>query len=107
MKVYEGIIIPNEHDGVFAVYVNGDELSLAPSLQVRNHSPTGFAWGYNGSGPSQLSLAIMLDYFNGNVELAEQHYQMFKFQYVSNWPMKENWKITAAEIDAFVNGQEE
>jgi len=25
----------------------------------RNNSPTGFAWGYNGSGPTQLALAIL------------------------------------------------
>ena len=28
------------------------------SLAVRNHSPTGPAWGYDGSGPAQLALAI-------------------------------------------------
>ena len=26
------------------------------SLTVRNHSPTGPAWGYGGSGPAQLAL---------------------------------------------------
>ena len=30
------------------------------SLKLRNHSPTGFAWGYTGSGPAQLALAILL-----------------------------------------------
>ena len=30
------------------------------SLAVYNHSPDGFAWGYGGSGPAQLALAILL-----------------------------------------------
>jgi hypothetical protein len=31
-------------------------------LDLRNHSPTGFEWGYRGSGAAQLSLAILADY---------------------------------------------
>lgn len=28
---------------------------------LRNHSPTGFEWGYFGSGPAQLALALVAD----------------------------------------------
>jgi hypothetical protein len=42
------------------VWLNGELLPLEPSLRLRNHSPTGFSWGYTGSGPSQLALAVML-----------------------------------------------
>ena len=27
-----------------------------------NHSPTGFEWGYCGSGPAQLALALLADH---------------------------------------------
>lgn len=37
------------------------ELPLEPSLKLWNHSPDGFQWGYQGSGPAQLALAILLD----------------------------------------------
>jgi len=37
------------------------KLSVLPSLRLADHSPTGFEWGYNGSGPLQLSLAMILD----------------------------------------------
>lgn len=37
------------------------ELPLEPSLKLFNHSPNGFQWGYGGSGPAQLALAILLD----------------------------------------------
>ena len=33
------------------------ELSPSRSQDLYNHSPTGFNWGYGGSGPSQLALA--------------------------------------------------
>jgi hypothetical protein len=29
---------------------------------IVNHSPTGIAWGYGGSGPAQCALAVLIDY---------------------------------------------
>ena len=43
-----------------AVWMDGAYLDPAVSLAVFNHSPDGFAWGYEGSGPAQLALAILL-----------------------------------------------
>jgi hypothetical protein len=34
---------------------------LDPRHDSRNHSPTGFEWGYSGSGPAQLALALAAD----------------------------------------------
>lgn len=42
------------------VWLNGDPLPMEPSLGLRNHSPTGFSWGYMGSSPNQLALAVIL-----------------------------------------------
>jgi Family of unknown function (DUF6166) len=36
---------------------------LDPRCDLRNNASTGFVWGYNGSGPAQLALAILIDYF--------------------------------------------
>jgi hypothetical protein len=72
-------------------------------LEVRNHSPTGFAWGYSGSGPAQLALALLLD-ATGDAELSVRHYQELKRRFVTGW--KDRWKITAQEILAFVTTQE-
>ena len=33
---------------------------LPRRLDVVNHSPSGFEWGYAGSGPAQLALAMLL-----------------------------------------------
>lgn len=58
------------------VYVNGVILPPAPSLNLREHSPTGFNWGYSGSGPSQLALAICL--YSLGAARALDLYQEFK-----------------------------
>ncbi|MFA5790592.1 MAG: DUF6166 domain-containing protein [Caldisericia bacterium] len=42
------------------VWLDGELLSPEESQKCRNHSPDGFCWGYFGSGPAQLSLAIVL-----------------------------------------------
>jgi hypothetical protein len=42
------------------VKLNDQVLDPARSQKVRNHSPDGFSWGYAGSGPSQLALAVLL-----------------------------------------------
>ena len=71
------------------------ELSPAASLRLRNHSPDGFQWGYSGSGPAQLALALLLD-VTSNPDLTRAHYQQFKFDKVTAWGKE--WSITSREI---------
>ena len=63
-------------------------------LDLHNHSPTGFEWGYSGSGPAQLALALMADALGD--EIAQVHYQDFKRAIVSG--LGDYWRITAEEI---------
>lgn len=42
------------------VYVDGKFLDPRPSLRVFRHSPAGFNWSYDGSGPAQLALALLM-----------------------------------------------
>ena len=62
--------------------VHVDNELLAPdselwhmSLCLRDHAPTGPEWGYHGSGPSQLAIAILL-VVTDTVE-AERFYPLF------------------------------
>ena len=71
-------------------------------LGVRNHSPTGFAWGYGGSGPAQLALALLID-ATGDQDLALRHHQDFKWRYVGGWGT--SWSISQAEIRQFIAAQ--
>jgi len=43
------------------VWLNGKRLYPGKSQRVWNHSPDGFTWGYEGSGPAQLALAVLLE----------------------------------------------
>jgi hypothetical protein len=99
VRVYEGMRSADRLDtgGEVIVTVNGQTLPVAPSLKLRNHSPTGFSWGYGGSGPAQLALAILHDYYGARRAL--RLYQSFKWATVARWPAERNWKITGAEID--------
>lgn len=68
------------------LFVDGVELLPGPSLRIRKHSLSGFAWGYTGSGAAQTALAICLHIF-GNVAVAAAVYQDFKVDFVSQWTL--------------------
>lgn len=78
------------------VTVNGRPLD--PRLDLRNHSPTGFEWGYGGSGPAQLALALLAHHF-GEDEMALEVYQRFKFAVVARLP-KYSWTLTSEQIQS-------
>jgi hypothetical protein len=69
-----------------AVYYNEKLLEIEPSLEVAKHSPTGFNWGYNGSGPAQLALAILLKNYSGGSPKPLSEYQNFKEKFISRLP---------------------
>lgn len=69
------------------VWLDGKLLDPEPSLAIRNHSPDGFNWGYCGSGPAQLALAIILK-LTGKTE----GYQDFKWKTIAVLP-QENFEI--------------
>ena len=90
MKIYEGW-----REG-YAVIVTVDGRPLNPRLDLYNHSPTGFEWGYCGSGPAQLALAILADHL-GDDEQALNLHQRFKWQVIAELPRK-CWMLTSREI---------
>jgi len=81
------------------VYFDNDkdivELNPKHSQNVYNHSPDGFNWGYGGSGPSQLALAILLVLVDK--EQAVKFYQDFKWKFIATLNQNHNFEI---EINA-------
>jgi len=71
----------NNHD-VYRVLRNWRQ-PLPPRNDLCDHSPTGFAWGYGGSGPAQLALAILADVYDDEFALA--NYQQFKWDVVAKF----------------------
>jgi Family of unknown function (DUF6166) len=76
--------------------------ALPLRLDLFNHSPTGFSWGYGGSGPAQLALALLADALGDDYRAIRLHHA-FKFKVVAAWPEGERWWITADQISAVVN----
>jgi hypothetical protein len=74
----------------------GGGYPLDPRHDLRNHSPTGFCWGYSGSGPAQLALALLADAL-GDDEKAQRHYQDFKFKVVGRLP-HDRWELSQEDI---------
>ena len=64
---------------VYRIYENMDiqEINPTRSRMVYDHSPTGFEWGYGGSGPAQLALALLLE-TTDDEKLSSLLYQAFK-----------------------------
>ena len=83
---------------------NGGTIILLPLRNdLRNHSPDGFSWGYNGSGPAQLALALLAD-ATGSDEKALKYYQRYKAEIVSRLP--ENWELPIKAVSSWVHNIE-
>ena len=61
----------------------GAQVEGLPPQHVR-HSPTGYEWGYGGSGPADLALNILRAFTSE--EEADQLYQEFKWDVIASLP---------------------
>jgi hypothetical protein len=95
MKVYEGKATGTVV-GAKTVLVNGK-----PLKHVVKHSPTGFNWGYGGSGPADLAYSILYDLYGKKV--ADSYYQQFKWDFIANLPQDKEWAITEEQIEQWIN----
>ena len=87
---------------------------LAIRTDIRNHSPTGHAWGYAGSGPAQVALDVLIDHFEipadtevamlnhrATIERACRIYQEFK-RVFANISRDQAWQMTSKDVDGIV-----
>ena len=59
---YEGVspkLMTDEHEVFMWDDYIKERYKLPLYLEKIDHSPTGFAWGYEGSGPAQLAWALL------------------------------------------------
>lgn len=94
---------------VFSVDEGKTWANLPLDLTYVNHSPTGFNWGYHGSGPAQLGFAILSKYLTKKYEFSKREayellcdgiYQRFKSDIVSRWGRE--WLIEDKEINEWL-----
>lgn len=107
MKTYKGTI----EDGECVVHVHDDQAQhlypLPLRLDLANKSPTGVAWGYLGSGPAQLGLAILSDHFGSVWDRKVEHfYQDFKADVIAKFDRNEGWELTARQINKWLATRE-
>jgi len=86
--------------GVFEVILerdmNGYAVANVPHSVV-HHSPTGFDWGYSGSGPAELALNILSAMIGQEAAQENQLYQKFKWDFIAHMP-KEGGTIRGEDI---------
>lgn len=85
MKLYRG----ERTGGGTKVWVN--DMPLPPARDIRDFGAREFEWGYEGSGPSQLALALLTDLRDG--ETAIQHYRDFMRTIVADIT-DDSWQFT-------------
>jgi Family of unknown function (DUF6166) len=102
-KTYIGISHRESGSGQPVVTVcDGQKCQALPlRLDLFNHSPSGFSWGYGGSGPAQLALALLANVLDDDDRAIRLHHA-FKFKVVAAWPEGERWWITAEQVAAVV-----
>jgi hypothetical protein len=99
VKIYRGV---RTSEGC-RVFIN--EQCLCPRLDLRTHRPSDFEWGYGGSGPSQLALALLADALEDD-ERAQALYMEFTIAVVARLP-KAGWSLTQPDIVTCVSRLEE
>src|SRR5947208_15806700 len=105
MKFYHGERTP---DGCEVEVIDADHpqggYPLDPRTDIRNHSPSGYEWGYGGSGPAQLALALLADAL-GDDEKAQRFYQDFKFKVIGRLE-GDSWELSQEDIRQAVSALE-
>jgi len=82
---YAGLRTP---DGVLVVR-RINNATQRPLELVGRHSLEGINWGYSGSGPADLALSILADFWD--MESSEMAYEQFKDDFVRHWG--DQWEI--------------
>lgn len=116
MKTYKGECLDKTAEHRVMVWT---ERSIKPLRHVSYHSPSGFGWGYRGSGPADLALSILANYFAESYvnrayifkmkvgQVPPQcisYHQSFKEQFIAPI-VDETWQITSEQIDEWVAKQ--
>lgn len=79
----------------------GEPLPLEPSLAIKRHSPSGFFWGDDSCGSSQLALALLL-HLTDDDRRALAAYQDLKLAKVAHWE-RDIWELGKTELKGWLD----
>ena len=97
--------------------IDGANKKRLPHIPI--HSPVGLEWGFQGSGPADLSLSILAHHFGESKKQvivyynrplgdektkskAVEYHQEFKRRVIANWPRETGGQITTEEINTII-----
>lgn len=98
MTTYSGVRTPSG----CAVTFEGDDFpphTLPLRLDLVNHSPDGFGWGYGGSAPAQLAVALLAHHLGD--DHAMELYQRFKWDVITKL-QGDRWSMTDDDIRSWM-----
>jgi hypothetical protein len=98
MRTFEAMCGFWDDGDVWVIDDNKRVARLDPHFETINHSPTGFAWGYGGSGPAQLAFAILACVI-GVKRASDPHlYQNYRRQVIERLDQKAGFAITEQSV---------
>ena len=101
-KKYIGTRHPASGTTTVVVEAGSMTYDLPARLDVADYSRDGFEWGYTGSGPTQLSLALLLDLFPISAchidGLPFETINKLKEQLICKLPRTGNFTITTQDL---------
>jgi hypothetical protein len=93
----------SDNETTVTMIVDGTPRELPLHLGVYRHSPSGFEWGYLGSGPAQLALALCVEM--AGPERALRVHQAVKDRLVA--PLDgDDWVLTGRQVLQVIDAQE-
>jgi Family of unknown function (DUF6166) len=106
LKTYRGYRLPGEEGtagpGLVTVRQEGQPpRPLDPRFDLRRHAD-GLNWGFGGSGPAQLALALAAD-VTGDDDLARRVHQKLKARLVAGLP-GDGWSLTEQQLRQAILG---
>lgn len=106
---FEGVIEAGDDWQVYVTDPGGERRELQPRYDLANHSPDGFSWGYVGSGPSQLAIAMLAHHFwhecdaHDDSAKATRLAGQFMTECVAVLPKGKSWAYTSNDIDDWLS----
>jgi len=93
-----------DEDGVHVrIEGEGRARQLPPRNSLVDHSPDGFEWGYGGSGPAQLALALLADALGTTMDRHKADREAIRLHHKYKWAVVNylehaGWYLTRAAV---------